>query len=243
MMTRGNSKDRQAANKSERLFDFASEFRAFLQDKANAELLRETFQGPVLKEIKQLQTIITEKDEVIEHLQQRLSTLEQHNDELEQYSRRNSVRVTGIREDEDKECYMHVIDTLNENLPCLPEPITISEIDRLHRSGKPRQDGTPRPVLIKFTSYQYRQKLMQKRSALKGTNIFINEDLTKQRNQFLWSARILKRNGKIRDCWSSDGRILAKDLNGKTHLLKNTDDLNQLSQKSAIPTTTVAPIE
>lgn len=208
--------------------DFAADYRNFLEDPENAALMRRVLLEPVLKEIDKLKSIISQKDNVIKKLEERVSILEDQNDELEQYSRRNSLRVSGIPEDDDKDCYTHVIDTLNHHLPCLSQPITITEIDRLHRCGKPRRDGKPRNVLIKFTSYQNRQKVMTKRSALKGSNIFLNEDLTSRRNNLLYSARVQKRNRHLKECWSSDGRILVRDLQGNTHQLKTPDDLKKL---------------
>lgn len=222
----GRTKGPQSSN-SDGASDFAADYRNFLKDPENAALMRAVLLEPVLEEIEKLKNIISEKDAVIQNLEKKVSILEEQSDELEQYSRRNSLRVSGIPEDNDKDCYTHVLETLNHHLPSLPEPIALSEIDRLHRCGKPRADGRPRNVLIKFTSYQNRQKIMMKRSALKGTNIFLNEDLTQKRNNLLYSARVQKRNGHLRECWSSDGRILVKDLQGNTHLLKKTDDLKQ----------------
>jgi len=213
--------------------DFATDYRSFLEDPENAALMRRVLLEPVLKEIDKLKTIISQKDDAIMKLEERVSILEDQNDELEQYSRRNSLRVSGIPEDDDKDCYTHVLDTLNHHLPCLSEPITITEIDRLHRCGKRRTDGRPRNVLIKFTSYQNRQKVMTKRSALKGSNIFLNEDLTKKRNNLLYSARVQKRSRHLKECWSSDGRILVKDLQGNTHQLKRPDDLKRLLPHAA----------
>ena len=46
---------------------------------------------------------------------------------------------------------------------------------------------------------------------LKGTNIFINEDLTKTRATLAWKSRILKREKKIRDTWTRDGMIFIKN--------------------------------
>ncbi|ELU03091.1 hypothetical protein CAPTEDRAFT_192280 [Capitella teleta] len=95
-------------------------------------------------------------------------------------------RVTGISEEGDKEIYGDIIDTLNEKLPVLPQLLSRNEIDRLHRTGKSSADGKPRPVLIKFTSYQHRLNLMNNQAALMRTNIFLNEELTRK-NSLLWS--------------------------------------------------------
>ena len=54
---------------------------------------------------------------------------------------------------------------------------------------------------------------------LKGTRIFVNEDLTKVRGTIAWEARALRRDGKIVDTWTRDGLIFVKvgENNIKTH--------------------------
>ena len=41
--------------------------------------------------------------------------------------------------------------------------------------------------------------------------IFINEDLTKRRSNLLYQARKLKKEKKINDCWSYDGKVMLKN--------------------------------
>ena len=45
--------------------------------------------------------------------------------------------------------------------------------------------------------------------------IYINEDLSKARAELLYLSRKAKRDNKVMDCWSYDGRIIVKDLKGK----------------------------
>ena len=47
---------------------------------------------------------------------------------------------------------------------------------------------------------------------LKGTHVFINEDLTKTRATIAWEARTLKRERKISDTWTRDGVIFVKKV-------------------------------
>ncbi|ELU03089.1 hypothetical protein CAPTEDRAFT_192278 [Capitella teleta] len=134
-----------------------------------------------------------------------------------------------ISEEGDKEIYGDIIDTLNEKLPVLPQPLSRNEIDRLHRTGKSSADGKPRPVLIKFTSYQHRLNLMNNQAALTGTNIFLNEDLTRKKNSLLWSARKEKKNETIKDCWSRQ----IKKLDDLQKLLPRTSTLHEPNRLSS----------
>ena len=101
--------------------------------------------------------------------------------EMEQYSRRDSVRITNNWPESDKEDTDELVVQLCEAVGSENKP---EDISRSHRVGKPVNDGKPRPVLVKFTSYRARQKLFVKRSKLKGAkgvnaNVYINADLCK----------------------------------------------------------------
>ena len=47
-----------------------------------------------------------------------------------------------------------------------------SEIDRSHRLGK-KQDGKPRPIIMKFVRYNMRRKFMKERRKLKGQGMSV----------------------------------------------------------------------
>ena len=72
-------------------FDFASEFRKFLTDEANKALLQEVMHGPLLDEIRELNNKLTERDRRIKVLEEKVSTLQDKNDDLEQYRKTGSI--------------------------------------------------------------------------------------------------------------------------------------------------------
>ncbi|XP_072018137.1 uncharacterized protein [Amphiura filiformis] len=161
-----------------------------------------------------------------EDLSQQFTNVDKQLNDIQQYSRRNSLRVTGIPE-HLKEC----TDTIVKDLAKEKLGITIndSDVDRSHRVGKmneEKQDGSKkhRAILVKFTSYRSRNKVIKARSKLKGSGITIHEDLTKQ-NQIL-----LSKTGKhpgVVAAWSIDGRIFASvpsSAPGKTQTIIIRDD-------------------
>ena len=78
--------------------------------------------------------------------------------------------------------------------------------DRSHRVGPPKEDRkSPRPIIIKLTTYRARQLLIANRRKLKGSHIGIDEDLTHQNRSLLEEA---KKNPKVLAAWSSDGNII-----------------------------------
>lgn len=191
--------------------------------KGKAEPLEERIVA--LEETEERVAALEERVLMLETLAQ---TQEDKQDDLEQYTRRNSLRISGISETPSEDIYTITMETLNTSLALNP-PLEISHIDRLHRVGRPKTNGTPRQVLVKFTSYQHRQKVMTKRSALKTTSspLYINEDLTKKRDDLLWCCRMAKRNHQLKECWTSDGRVLIKDLSDNIHRINNKSQLQQ----------------
>ena len=55
------------------------------------------------------------------------------------------------------------------------------EFQRVHRLGKPRSSGDPRPIIARFHRYQDREEVMQKaRAKLKGKDYAVFEDIPKE---------------------------------------------------------------
>ena len=175
---------------------------------------------------------LQEKGKKIATLENRISVLENENDNLEQYSRRNSVRMTGLKEADTEDLYATVLEVVNSKAQLTP-PLEPSDIDRVHRVGRKSEDKT-RAVLIKFSTYRARKRVMERRSHLKKVEstspVFINEDLTKRRAELFWKARQLKRNNKIHDAWTHDGNIIVKDRNNRIVSIKSSNHLAELDK-------------
>ena len=77
------------------------------------------------QEVHALRTELASKDARIETLQKKVDAIELQQDELEQYSRRNSVRLSGLTEEADEGVVKGVLVILN-NVMCTTPPIHIS---------------------------------------------------------------------------------------------------------------------
>ena len=98
------------------------------------------------------------------NLKKEMVTLRAEHDELEQYTRRNSVRLTGLTEATNENVYDIVITVFNEEMEVSP-PITPDEIDRIHRVGKP--DPTQRrSILVKFATCRSKKRVVTNRRYL-----------------------------------------------------------------------------
>lgn len=204
-----------------------------------SEFIRPTVQGDILSKIMgDLRTMIKSAvseviDEKLDQLRFDNSRLEEENkklrdrvdklelamDESEQYSRRNSLRISNIAETPDEntdQLVYRVAEIIGVNL-------SSGDIDRSHRVGKrgvkPRRD-----IIVKLSTYRARERLFKNRSKLKNSELngtFINEDLTKSRSELLYQARQRVRSKLLLGAWSSDGRILVKGLDGKINRISS----------------------
>ena len=154
-------------------------------------------------------------------------------DKAEQYSRRNCLRLSGIPETTDES----VDDKVMEVATAIDADLTIGEIDRAHRLGKPRGEVNkikPQDIIIKFISYRSRQKLLRNKRNLRESGyprVFLNEDLTYIRDKIFYSTRKLAKDKVITSTWTKDGVILVKDVDSRIHRVETFADLEKFKGK------------
>ena len=169
----------------------------------------------------------------------RVAALEKTADQSEQYSRRNSLRISGF-EETTGESTDDIVVSMAATIGC---DLQLHEIDRSHRVGKPDVNRTKhREILVKFVSYRARQKLYKMKTALKDNGyggVFLNEDLTKNRSKVLFEARKVVKADRAKGAWSADGNILIKDFKDKVHRLSSVEDLNGITFPPKPPEPTV----
>ena len=175
---------------------------------ATNESLAQMLRGLAVTLTKSFGEIIAKKDAEIRDLKVRVTALEEKTDDLEQYSRRNTVRIRGIPE------------ALNENTDGLVKDMAARKLDvqlsthdvvRSHRIGRKNPEKeTPRDIIVRFTTHNTKVDVMRNARKLKGTQLFVNEDLTKVRSTIAWEARTLKRQNKVADTWTRDGTVFVK---------------------------------
>lgn len=149
-------------------------------------------------------------------------------DDLEQYSRRNSIRINGVpqtttgQEDTDQ----IVIDLLNKELGI---DIEKRDLDRSHRVGK----GKPRQIIAKFVSHNLKVDILKKRGILRskaGNKIRINEDLTSGR---LTAIKEINESckGDFKKLWTIDGAIFVRLNNDEIITLRSLTNLKEFKDK------------
>ncbi|PIK42452.1 putative cytochrome P450 2J5 [Apostichopus japonicus] len=186
--------------------------------------IHDTFQ----LELSKKQTQLDDAREEICQLRRDLTATQDSADRQEQYSRRNCLRIQGIPESPGESTDELVINLATEKLNVT---LTPGEIDRSHRiSPRPRANNIanatrPRAIIVKLTSYNTRDRIYRARTSLKGTRIYINEDLTRRNQELFARAR---KHERVNRSWTLDGKIFVIDGNDHKHHIANTEDLARL---------------
>lgn len=232
--------------------NFALELISALQDPAVVEAFRKArifdyediadrVSAKLSVRLKKLEEECATKNEKILTLEKRIEELEGKADDQEQYSRRTSVRIYGVPENEGEDV-LSVTNQLFQSMNVSPT------INRVHRVGAPRKStadavrngsdnasssrpsNSPRPILCQFVAYPDKTKVLRQRRSLSSSypSVFINEDLTRKRAKILFNARQMKRQGIIKECWSFDGRIAVKDKKDTIVPIHSVSDLMKL---------------
>lgn len=176
---------------------------------------------------------IAEKDSNAK-IQQLALLAKYDHDKLEQYSRRETLRISGIDEkagEREEDLVKEVVGIAKS----IGVEIKDEDISVTHRADRPAQNGTsPRPVLCKFISRRVKDKLVKNRAKLKDIpeakgKIYINEDLTTLRAKLLSYAKSLD---NVKRVSSSNGRIHCNTVDDKHIVLDSPDDLFKLGVDS-----------
>ena len=73
-----------------------------------------------------------------------------------------------------------------------------------------RNNETVKPVIVCLLNSAVKCDLIMGRKTLKGSSIFVNEQLTKKNAGLFKKARKLRRNGVIDSTWTYNGRVFVK---------------------------------
>jgi len=212
----------------------------FLTDEMSTVKTQQSRLLELLEEVKQLCLQNLEKDK-------RIAELERRVDDLEQYSRRNDVLVliTGISIKPRSYARAVAVDSGDEPgerevrsveqqvaafLQSKGVELDLDCIEACH--PLPRRINNDRPaVILRFVNRRNKKALLKQGRKLKGTNVYINEHLTKKNADIARKARYLRKQEKIQHTWVTNGKIFIK-LNGspeeaKILIVKNMEELDK----------------
>ena len=143
------------------------------EDEGFIARLREKLLAPIISQC--VAEAVQTRDREIEQLRAQLSAAQNDVDSLEQYSRRNSLMITGLPESARESTDALVIDLAK----AAGVIVTVADLDRSHRVGPPRRDR-PRQIIAKFVAFNKRQELLEARTNLKAGRVQQHPILTQQ---------------------------------------------------------------
>ncbi|KAI2645669.1 Orotate phosphoribosyltransferase [Labeo rohita] len=174
----------------------------------------------LVEEVKASRQQNIEKDKWIMLLENRVA-------DLEQYTRMNDIIVTGL--EIKPRSYARAVTTLNEGETSEQDDTTVEqqvtaflhskgiELDRSNIEAchsLPRRLKMDRPaIIVRFANRKHKTELLKQGRRLKGTDVYLNEHLTKKNADIARQARLLRRQKKIQSTWTTNCKIFIK-LNG-----------------------------
>ena len=160
-------------------------------------------------------------------------------DNLEQYTRKNSLEFHGVPENS----YESTEEAILKIAAALEVQVIPSDIEISH---KLRHENNNSVIIAKFCSHKLKTSLYKARIKLKNTKatdlfpgfasavrskdrLFINENLTKYRRRLVDSANQRRRDGCIRSVWTMDGKVYVKTSpDGNPTRIFSESDLDNL---------------
>lgn len=174
----------------------------------------------------------------IQHLKRDKATIKQQLDDSEQYSRRNCLLLHGVPEQGGEDTTITSLNHINTNLQL---SLTVDQIERTHRLGRPRpissddettdrkkRNQKPRPIILKFVSYTQRAAVYRNKKKFKNSGMMITESLTASRMEIMRTAISMTKSGDIMSVWSQDGRITIINNNEKKVNITKLSDLDSV---------------
>lgn len=158
--------------------------------------------------MRDLRVAVEERDRTITAMQTKI-------DDLEQYQRRQCLRIFGVEEKQNEDTDQIVMQVAQK----IGVELNIHDIDRSHRVGR-SDTGRPRPIIVKFVSYRKRSEVFRSKRNLKGCGWTVREDLTKNRHKLLRDA--IEKFG-VSNVWSLDGAIIVKEGNAKRRVTQSSE--------------------
>ena len=193
----------------------------FMSSKVDTIMKQQAVITELIGEVKQLKQSNIEQNKKIVSLENRL-------DSLEQYSRMNDVIIAGLKikprsyrqavQGLASEGNLEHEETTEEQVKTFLQSkdivIDIDNIEACHTL--PTKSLNDKPVIpsiiVRFTNRKNKINLLKQGRKLKGTNVYINEHLTKKNGEIAKKARALKKNDKIQSTWTAGCKVFIKPI-------------------------------
>ena len=174
--------------------------------------------------------------------------LETRVDELEQYTRQDDLVISGLKTRHKSYARATVSEQLQdsqnapyEEMESLEDHVTRFVEDKMGVRllstdvsichTLPGKKDIPN-IVLRLTNRKAKNKILKEARQLKGTNVYINEHLTKKNMTIAATARRLRKEKKILNTWSRNCKIFVKiNQNGQltTRVITEMQDFEKLN--------------
>ena len=148
----------------------------------------------------------------------RINTFDHGLDEIQQDNRQRNLIISGLDADNAKQS---IINCVNKKLH-----IKIGRKDiKLTRIITPPRNPENKLIKVRFYSEELRDEIYRKRTSLKGTQIFLNEDLTRHRAELLKITRQYCRGKEGTRAYTEGGAVYLSTSNNDSKPIRKPQDL------------------
>lgn len=180
---------------------------------------------------------------------EKISLLELRVDELEQINRQDDIVITGLKTthkswaravdntsvENNADAPLHETESLEKQVIQFftKQDITVCErdISVAHSFKTPHNNKSI--IIMKMSNRRAKTNILKHGKNLKGTDVYVNEHLTRKNSELYRIARLLKRNRLIKFTFTRNCKVFAR-TNGvtpedeSTVIVRNLDDLIKL---------------
>ena len=211
-------------------------FVACMKDEEMISALRDIF-TPIID--RAVSAAVKDKDEMIGRLEREIAEQRRTINDLEQYSRKNCINISGLPESTGE----NVISKVAELGAVVGVDICESDIDTAHRLGNPDKSKT-RTVIVKFVRFDKREQLYAARKQIRTARIpsgssltapvlrgvYVTDSLTRANQAVMYAAREMRRADRLFAAWTDSGRMKVRvKRDGPTRVIRSIDDLHELT--------------
>ena len=232
-MTKPRSKAKstplELSDENQALFDHLKQY---FDDKLKDQAA--LLEAKYLKKIEACEVTITNLTTQVDNLTKNLNECKQINDNLQQYTMRENVILSGScipPRTPTEDIGAVSIDLINRKCKL---NININDLSTVHRLGR-APDGQPGKILMRFSRRSTKYRVIKAGIASKS-NLYINEQLTKPRDNLFYKLRKFKVSNSniITGLFVRDGTIFARDQSSTYHKIKCETDLQLFQSKLGI---------
>ena len=176
---------------------------------------------------------INDLQKKLQDQQKKITTCEVKSGQWEKDKRQNVLRVVGLdygkKGDED---FVKIIkEKMNINLNANDYIIGDVGVNKATQSRPNDQENNKNVKLITFYNIWKKRELYYQRSTLKGTNIYMNEELNKEEQGIFYQCRKMKKEGMIAATWTKNLNIICKNNENEFITISTYEQLKEFEEK------------